>query len=45
MITHAVFLLPRPEATSTELDAAMEKARALKDKIPAEQNCGGYLSI
>ena len=34
MIIHAVFLLPKPEATSTELDVAMEKARALKGKIP-----------
>ena len=34
MIIHAVFLLPKAEATPEELDAAMEKARALQDKIP-----------
>lgn len=34
MIIHAVFLLPKPEATREELEAAMQKAKALKEKIP-----------
>lgn len=34
MITHAVLLLPKPEATQKELEAVMEKVKTLKNKIP-----------
>ncbi len=34
MIIHAVLLLPKPEVPSEELDEVMEKAKALKGKIP-----------
>ena len=34
MIIHAVFLLPKPETTSEELQNAMERVKALQDTIP-----------
>lgn len=34
MITHVVLLLPKPGVTKEELESAMEKVKALKQKIP-----------
>ena len=34
MFIHAVFLLPKPEATTEELQAAVERVKALQQKIP-----------
>ncbi len=35
MIIHVVLLQPKPETTAEELEAVMERARALQEKIPA----------